>query len=66
MNTRMWEHPITSKQIAILKEWHYEEIPPISKTLMCGDTGVGAMAEVETIVERIKVIADNSQQSCAK
>ncbi|CAK1551307.1 unnamed protein product [Leptosia nina] len=58
MNTRMWEHPITAMQIATLKSWGYKEIPPISKTLMCGDVGVGAMAEVSTIVEAIKNIAD--------
>ncbi|CAH0715301.1 unnamed protein product, partial [Brenthis ino] len=58
MNTRMWNHPITPKQIGILKECGYEEIPPISKTLMCGDTGVGAMAEVDSIIKRIKEIAE--------
>ncbi|XP_052741433.1 phosphopantothenoylcysteine decarboxylase [Bicyclus anynana] len=58
MNTRMWEHPITPSQVAALKQWGYEEMPPISKTLMCGDTGVGAMAEVSSIVTRIKLIAD--------
>ncbi|XP_034832496.1 phosphopantothenoylcysteine decarboxylase [Maniola hyperantus] len=59
MNTRMWEHPITSTQVTTLKWWGYEEVPPTSKTLMCGDTGIGAMAEVDTIVERIKLIADS-------
>ncbi|XP_028170443.1 phosphopantothenoylcysteine decarboxylase [Ostrinia nubilalis] len=54
MNTRMWEHPITAQQIAALKSWGHTEIPPISKTLMCGDTGVGAMAEVPAIIEAIK------------
>lgn len=58
MNTRMWEHPITSKHIATLKEWGHIEVPPISKTLMCGDKGMGAMAEVETIVKKIKSIFD--------
>ncbi|XP_050350541.1 phosphopantothenoylcysteine decarboxylase [Nymphalis io] len=58
MNTRMWEHPITSKQIAVLQEWGHEEIPPIDKKLMCGDKGVGAMAEVHTIVQRIRSIAN--------
>lgn len=56
MNTRMWEHPITSQQIATLIQWGHVEIPPISKKLICGDTGVGAMAEVETIVMKIKGI----------
>lgn len=54
MNTRMWEHPITTTQLATLRQWGYKEVPPISKTLMCGDTGVGAMAEVGDIVEKIK------------
>lgn len=58
MNTRMWEHPITAQQVATLKSWGHIEIPPISKKLMCGDTGVGAMAEVETIVEKIKCVAN--------
>ncbi|KAJ8722294.1 hypothetical protein PYW08_004696 [Mythimna loreyi] len=58
MNTRMWEHPITSQQVATLRSWGHVEIPPISKKLMCGDTGVGAMAEVPTIVETIKSIAN--------
>lgn len=53
MNTRMWEHPITSTQVEILKSWGYQEIPCISKTLMCGDTGTGAMAEVETIIQTV-------------
>ncbi|XP_075978284.1 phosphopantothenoylcysteine decarboxylase [Anticarsia gemmatalis] len=58
MNTRMWEHPITSQQIATLKQWGHIEIPPISKKLMCGDTGIGAMAEVSTIVETLIKVAD--------
>ncbi|KAH8399004.1 hypothetical protein KR222_010846, partial [Zaprionus bogoriensis] len=50
MNTRMFDHPITREQIDRLKSWGYKEIPCISKTLMCGDTGNGAMAEVPTVV----------------
>ncbi|XP_053609712.1 phosphopantothenoylcysteine decarboxylase isoform X2 [Plodia interpunctella] len=57
MNTRMWQHPITAAQIATLKEWGHEEIPPIEKLLICGDKGMGAMAEVATIVNRVKNIA---------
>uniref|UniRef100_A0A182N9P8 Phosphopantothenoylcysteine decarboxylase n=1 Tax=Anopheles dirus TaxID=7168 RepID=A0A182N9P8_9DIPT len=50
MNTRMWQHPITGQQIETLKSWGHREVPCIAKTLMCGDTGLGAMAEVDTIV----------------
>ncbi|CAD6221776.1 GSCOCG00011639001-RA-CDS [Cotesia congregata] len=51
MNTRMWDHPITAPQVELLKSWGYKEISCITKTLMCGDTGIGAMAEVDTIVQ---------------
>lgn len=44
MNTHMWEHPVTAEHIAKLNAWGYIEVPCISKTLMCGDTGLGAMA----------------------
>lgn len=54
MNTRMYEHPITDVQISLLKSWGYIEVPVIQKTLMCGDTGLGAMAAVPTIVDTVK------------
>ena len=53
MNTMMWNHPVTSKQTDVLKSWGYEEIPCVSKTLMCKDIGMGAMAEPETIVKTV-------------
>lgn len=53
MNTQMWNHPVTNDQIVKLVSWKYILIPPIVKTLMCGDHGIGAMAEVETIVNQI-------------
>ena len=37
--------------VGALKARGVEVIPPVSKKLACGDTGVGAMAEVEDIVE---------------
>ncbi|XP_039628309.1 phosphopantothenoylcysteine decarboxylase isoform X1 [Polypterus senegalus] len=54
MNTAMWEHPLTCRQLGILKEFGYVEIPCISKKLVCGDEGMGAMAEVCTIVEAVE------------
>lgn len=53
MNTKMWEHPITSNQVDLLKSWGYLEIPCISKTLMCNDQGMGAMAEPPDIAQRV-------------
>ncbi|KAJ8344475.1 hypothetical protein SKAU_G00318040 [Synaphobranchus kaupii] len=40
MNTAMWQHPITAKQLAVLKEFGYVEVPCIAKKLVCGDEGV--------------------------
>ncbi|CAG8554078.1 1717_t:CDS:2 [Dentiscutata erythropus] len=52
MNTFMWDHPFTSTHLRVLSEQlGFQVIPPISKKLACGDLGVGAMADVITIVE---------------
>ncbi|NXP05532.1 COAC decarboxylase, partial [Thinocorus orbignyianus] len=58
MNTAMWEHPITSRQVEQLKSFGYVEIPCVVKKLVCGDEGRGAMAEVWTIVESVKRILE--------
>ncbi|KAK0654683.1 Protein SIS2 [Lasiodiplodia hormozganensis] len=57
MNTAMWEHPVTSKQIRVLEEeWGItnggwvEVLRPIEKTIACGDTGSGGMKEWKEIV----------------
>lgn len=53
-NTHMWGHPITQQQLIVLQEeLGVNVIMPVEKTLACGDTGVGAMADINTIVERI-------------
>lgn len=54
MNTAMWEHPLTAQQLGQLKAFGYVEIPCVSKKLVCGDHGRGAMAEVETIVAKVQ------------
>lgn len=53
MNTRMWTHPITVDHIRQLRAWGHIEVPCIEKTLMCGDTGIGAMAKIEDIVQMV-------------
>ncbi|XP_032198306.1 phosphopantothenoylcysteine decarboxylase isoform X3 [Mustela erminea] len=56
MNTVMWEHPITAQQLGQLKAFGYVEIPCVAKKLVCGDQGLGAMAEVGTIVDKVKEV----------
>jgi phosphopantothenoylcysteine decarboxylase len=54
MNTAMFEHPLTRQHLDILTNtFGYVEIPCIEKTLMCGQTGIGGMATVATILEQI-------------
>ena len=64
MNTAMWRHPVTRKQIQVLEEdWVVDEehngwidlLRPVEKTLACGDAGNGAMREWSEIVSVIEV-----------
>lgn len=59
MNTAMWKHPVTKKQMKILQEdWGIGEkgdgwievLSPVEKKLACGDSGDGAMREWSDIV----------------
>ncbi|XP_074533652.1 phosphopantothenoylcysteine decarboxylase [Halichoeres trimaculatus] len=63
MNTAMWQHPVTAQQVSRLIEFGYVEIPCISKKLVCGDEGKGAMAEVSTIVSMIKQYLQKTDES---
>ena len=61
MNTAMWRHPITRKQIKVLeKDWGEGEegwvtvLRPMEKELACGDTGDGAMMDWKLVVEKLE------------
>ncbi|RAL16557.1 putative flavoprotein [Aspergillus homomorphus CBS 101889] len=64
MNTAMWNHPITAKQIEVLEEeWGVNNsskdgwisvLRPMEKSLACGDTGNGAMLDWEAIVRIVE------------
>ncbi|KKY20936.1 putative phosphopantothenoylcysteine decarboxylase [Phaeomoniella chlamydospora] len=57
MNTAMWRHPVTRKQMATLKEWQEDGwlkiLQPQQKYLACGDVGDGAMMDSREIVAEI-------------
>lgn len=53
MNTRMWEHPATKRNIAQLIKDGVEIIAPDSGSLACGEIGGGRLAEVDTVVESL-------------
>lgn len=54
MNTAMWEHPATAPHIALLQQWGAIIVPPVVKTLACGDTGMGGLASPATIVAAVQ------------
>ena len=56
MNTNMWNHPLTLMQLKRLTEVvdRLTLVEPVVKTLACGDTGIGAMADVDTIIGTIR------------
>lgn len=58
MNTEMWIDPITKEQLNSLKKRYksFHVIQPVSKKLACGDTGLGAMANLDDIINTIKEI----------
>ncbi len=53
MNTKMWEHPATVANMQILTSCGYTVVQPVPGRLACGTEGIGKMADVETIFERI-------------
>lgn len=55
MNTKMWEHPITQEHILKIESWGIKVVEPVEKKLFCGDTGIGAMANVDEIVQRVLI-----------
>lgn len=56
MNTKMYDNPLTQKNLASLQELGYQVIEPKSSLLACGDTGRGALADLATIIEKIEEI----------
>ena len=53
MNTAMLENPITQDNIATLKRYGFEIIPPASGLLACQAVGSGKMPEPEVLLDHI-------------
>jgi phosphopantothenoylcysteine decarboxylase/phosphopantothenate--cysteine ligase len=48
-NTNMYKNPLTKASLKMIKLINAEIIEPVTKELACGDTGIGALADVEEI-----------------
>lgn len=56
MNGKMWLHPATQRNVATLKQDHCAFIDPAEGDLACGYEGIGRLAPVEEIVDRVATI----------
>lgn len=62
MNVRMWEHPATQANVALLAERGVRILPPASGPMACGEFGPGRMPEPVEIKDA--VLAFFRQQQC--
>jgi phosphopantothenoylcysteine decarboxylase len=56
MNGKMWQHPATQANVAVLKSRGVEFIGPDPGLLACGYEGLGRLAEIESIAARALAI----------
>lgn len=61
MNCNMWENPFMQENLSKLEAANFCIIPPESGDLACGYQGVGRMAEVEKIVEKVLEIVNQNR-----
>ncbi len=54
MNTQMWMHPIVVMNTHVLRSLGVFIVDPVEKKLACGETGVGAMAPIEQVIEAVE------------
>jgi phosphopantothenoylcysteine decarboxylase/phosphopantothenate--cysteine ligase len=55
MNTNMWTHTITQKNLEILKKIGYKIIPPEKGSLLCNKNGIGKLPDVDNILKFISL-----------
>jgi len=56
MNENMYKNRIVQENVKKLKAFGYKFVEPRVGRLACGKTGVGCLAEVETIIKEVKKI----------
>jgi phosphopantothenoylcysteine decarboxylase / phosphopantothenate---cysteine ligase len=53
MNVRMWQHPATQRNLAVLRSDGVLMVGPDEGEMACGEYGPGRMAEPAVIVDAI-------------
>jgi phosphopantothenoylcysteine synthetase/decarboxylase len=60
MNGKMWEHPATQQNVAILRARGVHVVGPDAGLLSCGYEGVGRLETVDQIVQRALELAPSA------
>lgn len=58
MNLRMWQHPATQRNLAVLKGDGVHFVGPDEGEMACGEYGPGRMAEPAAIADRVQDLLD--------
>jgi phosphopantothenoylcysteine decarboxylase / phosphopantothenate---cysteine ligase len=66
MNVRMWEHPATEANVAMLRERRVDVIGPEEGELAEGETGLGRMSEPEAIFARCRELLGETDTLAGK
>ena len=66
MNVRMWEHPATQANLALLRERGVDVIGPEAGELAEGESGLGRMSEPEAIYARIRELLGETDALAGK
>ncbi|HIM72553.1 MAG TPA: bifunctional phosphopantothenoylcysteine decarboxylase/phosphopantothenate--cysteine ligase CoaBC [Alphaproteobacteria bacterium] len=65
MNTEMWEHPATQRNLAILAGDGVHRVGPDEGDLACGEIGAGRVAEPDIILATIEAMLANTSSDLA-
>ncbi len=66
MNTHMWQHPATQKNVQTLRSLGLHVLPPDCGDLACGYSGEGRLPDIEVITREIKLLLHTSQSLTGK
>ena len=65
MNTEMWEHPATQRNLAMLAGDGVHRVGPDEGDLACGEIGAGRVAEPDSILATIEAMLANTSSDLA-
>jgi len=65
MDTTMWEHPVTQKNIQVLESYGVLVIPPAIGELSSGLSGSGRMPEIDDIMKFVEEVFSGSKTDSA-